>query len=61
MGAILPALIPFIIQLLQDVPGEVAAIEDLWKFATSKAPATPEQKAQIDAALEEAHATFQKS
>lgn len=57
--AVLVALLPLILQLLQDAPAEIETIEGLWKFATSKTEPTPEQQAQVDAALEAAHQAVQ--
>jgi hypothetical protein len=59
--AVLAALLPVILQLLQDAPQEIEAIKGLWSYATSKTPPTPEQQAAVDAALDQAHKDLQAS
>ena len=59
--AVLAALLPVILQLLQDAPAEIETIKGLWTYATSKTPATAEQQAAVDAALEQAHKDLQAS
>lgn len=61
MGAIITAILPVLLGLLKDAPTLVADVEQAWELLTSGTPATPDEQAAIDAALEEAHNALQKS
>ena len=61
-------ILPIVLQLLELAPqlitgGEriVAAVEDIWRTATSNVAATPEEQQQYADALDAAHAAFQAS
>jgi hypothetical protein len=60
MGLIVE-LLPILVGLLEQAPQVVDSVEQIWNLATSKEAPTPDQQAQIDAALEEAHKALQDS
>lgn len=61
MPAIIAALLPVLLNLLAQTPALVLDVENAWKLLTSSTPATPDQQAQIDAALEVANDAVQAS
>jgi hypothetical protein len=61
MGAIIAAVLPLLLQLLQETPELVEDVKTAWGLLTSSTPATTDQQAQIDAALDAAHTALQAS
>lgn len=61
MGAILTAMLPVLLQLLEETPALVADVKQAWDLLSTQTPPTPEQQSQIDAALDAAHAKLQAS
>lgn len=66
MGIVLTAVLPALLQLLEEAPtliadGEavVAEVRQAWALLSSQAAPTADQQAQIDAALDKAHAALQ--
>lgn len=61
MGVVITAVLPVLIDLLKNAPAEIEGVKTAWNLLTSHTPATPDQQAQIDAALDEANDALQKS
>ncbi len=57
----LAQIIPILTAMLTEAPQIVALVEDAWKLLTATTPATVDQQAAIDAALEAAHKALQDS
>lgn len=57
----LAEMISIFTAILQLAPQVVAEIEAAWKLLTSTTPATADEQAAIDAALEAAHKALQAS
>lgn len=57
--SVIAALLPVLLQLLQETPTLVGEVETAWNALTSATPPTPDQQRQIDEALDEAHAKLQ--
>ena len=52
-------MIPVLLEILQAAPGIVSSVEKLWEMVKANEAPTPEQQAQIDAALDAAHKELQ--
>ncbi len=61
MGAILTAVLPALLQLLQEAPALVREVEQAWALLTSSTAATADQQKAIDDALAAAHTELQGS
>lgn len=61
MGAVITAILPVLLQLLEETPTLIADVKQAWTLLTANNPPTPDQQAQIDAALEDAHKALQAS
>lgn len=61
MGSILAIILPALIEGVKEAPHLIDSAKTAWGLLTSHTPATPDQQAQFDAAMEEAYAEFQKS
>lgn len=59
MGAILTAVLPVLLQLVEETPALVAEVQQAWQLLTSSTAATADQQASIDAALDAAHQKLQ--
>jgi len=59
MGAILPVVAQLVELGLELTPTIIGAVNTVMALSGSGNPPTPEQQAQIDAALDEAHAALQ--
>ncbi len=57
----LAQIIPILTAMLTEAPQIVALVEEAWKLLTATTPATVDQQAAIDAALEAAHKALQDS
>lgn len=54
-------LLPLLIQILSAAPAVVNEVKQIWDMANSSTPTTPDQEAEIQAALDAAHAALQQS
>ena len=61
MGVVITAVLPVLLELLQNAPQEIESVKTAWSLLTGNTPATPDQQAQIDAALDAANEALQKS
>lgn len=61
MGAIIAALLPVLIDVVKETPALIDSAQKAWSLLTSDEPATDEQQAEFEAAMNEAHAALQAS
>lgn len=61
MEAIIAAVLPLFVQLLQAIPSLVGDVEAAWALLTSTTPPTPAQMQQYADALDAAHKALQAS
>lgn len=57
----LATLIPLLVSILGQAPAVIDSVKSIWALATSTTPATPDEQAQIDAALEDAYKALEAS
>lgn len=61
MGVILTAVLPVLLQLLEETPALIGDVKQAWTLLSSQTLPTADQQSQIDAALDAAHAKLQAS
>jgi hypothetical protein len=61
MQAIIAAVLPVLIKLLEKDPQLAGYVKEAWGALTARDQPTAEQQAQMDAALEAAHKALQES
>jgi len=61
MGAVVAVVLPVALQLLEDTPALIGEVQQFADLLKSNNALTAEQQAQIDAALQAAHAALQAS
>ncbi len=54
-------MLPILLSILANAPQVIEEVRSAWALLTSKEPASTDQQAQIDAALDEAHRALQAS